>query len=178
MNLADVLVFAHEKEAKGSAEPADFMESEQPRGLQRPQTLAESCGFHESEGDLSTERIENPQNPQAPMDSERLAITGFPWNPQNPQGSTPHFEKPLPVSVDYFASLGLELLELDRVFLERHLPHGTVRRNACIRDYIQKWQDSAQKEPLPQKQQNVGRRAANTWLRQSRLTTRSDGDGA
>ena len=73
----------------------------------------------------------------------------------------------VPITLDYFASLGVNLLADDLNFLRRHLPMTTLDCNTAVCEYARRWHEAMDAEPQNYKKDNAGRRAANTWLRMS-----------
>jgi len=162
MNLADILLPKTQNNRPPATDCADCAESQQQQGLQSPQAVAESCGKA-----LALAVIRN--NPQAVAESAGSAALAFPHNPQNPQARTAEIEKPLPLTREYFASQGVDLLRDDLAFLFQRLPKGTTARNKAIATYIETWRTEMCSEPLSHKQANRGRFAANSWLRECKI---------
>lgn len=65
-------------------------------------------------------------------------------------------------------SINIELLEEDVEFLKKCHTHAPQdKRGRLLATYVYHWLTVMKKEPLPQKKQNIGRFAANTFLRES-----------
>ena len=60
---------------------------------------------------------------------------------------------------------GCDVLPDDLPFLQQYLPSERGPRLVAMQEYRQIWEQAAAAEPLPQKKENAGRKAANTWLR-------------
>lgn len=167
MNLADMLGLKTWNPQLPPAETADSAETAQPRGLWNPQPPAENCGKA-----LTSCGIRS--NPQPPAESEARAVADFQAksaNPQNPQPLPKIAEQALPITRDYFASLGIHLLADDLAFLRWQLPRTTPARNAAASEYVRRWHEAMDGEPVQYRKDNAGRRAANTWLRSNNHET-------
>lgn len=160
MNLEELLIPSPRYFKRTPAENADCAESHKRRGFQSPHLEAESCGKDREPEEIRT-------IPHVPAEAETRAPRGFPHNPHNPHSSFAEIETPLPITLDYFRALGVELLPEDLAFLRWHLPRDTARRNAAIAQYVAVWCEAVDAEPMPHRKANQGRRAANTWLRQA-----------
>lgn len=79
-------------------------------------------------------------------------------------------EEPAPITREHFAGLGVHLLADDLAFLRWHLPRATAASNAAVREYLRRWYDAMDGEPIEYRKDNAGRRSANSWLRQKFLT--------
>ena len=81
--------------------------------------------------------------------------------------STPHgtFEKITLPKIDVFTDQGVHVLPEDLTFIHRCLP--IKNRDAVIDQYVVVWLEAMNGEPTAHRKNNVGRRAANTWLRAS-----------
>ena len=163
MNLADILIpdnpYSRPAGAE-RAERAERAESQQRQGLQSPPHGAGKGG---KGAGLDVIR----PSPPAGAVSETPAVTTFPPSPPNPPSLMAEIEKPVPVTMDYFRTQGVELLPDDVAFLRWHLPKDTASRNKAIPQYIAIWLEAADSEPLSHKKANRGGVAANTWLRQN-----------
>ena len=137
MNLIDLLAPKTPESEQALAEVADLAESLQLQGQRNPPPLAES---------------------------ETRATTAFPPVPPNPPPLTSKLEILLPVTREYFASQGVELLPEDLAFLRWHLPKGRTARNEAIAQYLDNWRKGTEIEPVAHRKENAGRRAANSWL--------------
>ncbi len=89
-------------------------------------------------------------------------------DPQN--GRTPPFSN-LEL-IEYCDALGAQLLRDDCHFLLSHLPSFVHTRLKVMDDYLARWRVAASRELVQHKKQNVGRYAANRWLREQSLKTR------
>lgn len=158
MNLADILIPDNPYCRPAAAERAGRAESQLQQGLQSPPHGAGKGGKG------SGLEVIRP-SPPAGAGSETHAATTFPPNPPNPPAPMVEIEKPLPVTMDYLRTQGVELLPEDVAFLRWHLPKDTAGRNKAIRQYIAIWLEAADSEPLSHKRANRGGFAANTWLR-------------
>lgn len=165
MNLAEMLGLKTWNPQPPPAETADSAETAQPCGPGNPQPPAENCGKGPAPCGIR-------RNPQPPAESETRAVTGFQAksaNPQNPQPLPRIAEPALPITREHFAGLGVHLLADDLAFLRWHLPRATAARNAAVREYVRRWHEAMDAEPVEYRTDNAGRRAANTWLRTAAL---------
>ncbi|GAB3285875.1 hypothetical protein [Parahaliea aestuarii] len=161
MNLAEILGLKTWNPQPPPAETADSAETAQPRDSEIPQTPAENCGKEPAAHGIR-------RNPQSPEESETRTITGVQAksaNPHNPQTLPGVTEQALPVTREHFNSQGVYLLADDLAYLRWHLPTGTSARNAAVREYVRRWHEAMEGEPVEYRKDNAGRRAANTWLR-------------
>lgn len=161
MKLADMVGLKNWTPHPTPAEIADSAEIAQPCGLRSPQPLAENCG-------KAPDPCGIRRNPQLPAESETPALTDFQAksaNPQNPQPLPSVAEPALAITREHFAGLGVQLLADDLAFLRWHLPRATAARNAAVREYVRRWHEAMDAEPVKYRKDNVGRQAANTWLR-------------
>ena len=103
------------------------------------------------------------------------AITGPGHQGQNSEssgnsGSKLQFRKTPPFSApelaDYCTAMSVQLLRDDSEFLLRLLPRQPQARLSVMDNYLARWKEAACEEAIEHKQQNAGRYAANTWLRQ------------
>jgi len=60
---------------------------------------------------------------------------------------------------------GIELLKEDRKFVNGFLKGNRKNKVELVAAYIEVWLAEMEKEPVSYRKQNVGRFAANTWLR-------------
>ena len=161
MNLIDLLAPKTPESEQALAEVADLAESLQLQGQRNPPPLAESSG-------KTTPAPVIRQNPPPLAESETRATTAFPPVPPNPPPLTSKLEILLPVTREYFASQGVELLPEDLAFLRWHLPKGRTARNEAIAQYLDNWRKGTEIEPVAHRKENAGRRAANSWLHSRR----------
>lgn len=143
MNLVDLLAPKMPHLKQGLAETAEVAENQQPQPITNPPPLAESGG-----------KTEIRQNPPPLAENKTRLTTAFPPNPPNPP----------PVTREYFASQGVDLLPEDLAFLRWHLPKDNANRNKAIHEYMATWLEAAAREPSSQRKANRGRFAANTRL--------------
>ena len=61
-----------------------------------------------------------------------------------------------------------EPLEDDLKFIHRNLPSDPKERRQAVVHYRRIWLAAMDAEPVRHKKQNVGRTAANTWLKENR----------
>lgn len=164
MNLVDLLAPKMPKPRPLLAKMAEVADNQQPRGSVSPPHLAESGG-------ILLPALEIRQNPPSLAESETPASISFPPDPPdppdppNPPHRVPEFEKPIPITLDYFASMGVNLMVDDLAFLRWYLPKPTAVRKAAVCDYVKYWLAAMEAEVLPHRKENAGRRAANNWLR-------------
>lgn len=159
MKLAELLGLKTWNPTSPRTETADSAESAELCRLENPQPLAESCG-------KKLIPLEIRSNPQPCAESETYVITGFQAKSANPQNPQPLIaEQALPSSIVYFESLGVNLLPDDLTFLRNRLPGDTNGRNVSVREYIRRWHEAMDAEPVNYRKDNAGRYAANTWLR-------------
>tara|TARA_R110000772_G_scaffold127818_4_gene235210 strand:- start:39099 stop:39536 length:438 start_codon:yes stop_codon:yes gene_type:complete len=94
-----------------------------------------------------------------------LAVTRVtPVSPPETEART-ETQEPVALSRGQFSSQGVYLLADDLAYLRWHLPTGTSARNAAVREYVRRWHEAMEGEPVEYRKDNAGRRAANTWLR-------------
>ena len=93
-------------------------------------------------------------NPPPLAENETRSTTAFPPNPPLPP----------PITREYFASQGVNLLPEDIAFLRWHLPKGTVARNKATRQYLDNWRKGMRAETVAHRKENAGRWAANIGL--------------
>jgi hypothetical protein len=86
--------------------------------------------------------------------------------PPNPPANAPIFEAPIPATLEYFHSLGIDMLSEDIVFVKKLVPRATISRNSAIRSYIEIWRAAYQAESVQHRQSNKARFSANQWLRE------------
>jgi hypothetical protein len=70
------------------------------------------------------------------------------------------------LSIDTFKQAGLELTRQDLAFLSCYLPFEPNKRSMTLKEYRAIWLDAMAHESMLHRQQNRGRFAANTWLRE------------
>mgnify|MGYP003677197110 FL=1 len=157
MNLIDLLAPKVPKPQTGLAETAEVAESQLSQALENPPPLAGSGGK-----EFAALKIRH--NPPLLAEIESSAITGFPPNPPNSPAQAVIVEKAVPLTREYFAAQGVELLREDMEFL-----FSTLMRNRAIRQYITLWVQAIDCEPVSHRKANRGRFAANTWLRECRV---------
>ena len=121
-------------------------------------------------GDLVT-RVTPPQPAGVALKpSPLLSVT--PVTPATPSNIEVQKEsRSLPVTLDYFSAMGVNLLADDLAFIRRHLPMTTAEHNTTVRGYVRRWHEAMDAEPQKHKKDNAGRRAANTWLRNKTTNT-------
>jgi hypothetical protein len=61
----------------------------------------------------------------------------------------------------------IEVLWDDLCFVRQLLPTASLRRDTALVAYVRKWQKAAATEPRTRMSQNIGRKVANTWLRET-----------
>ena len=167
MRLRDLLVPKDVIIKGAGAERADCADNQSGQGLWSPPIGAERGGLGADCGASLNLSTHFPPFPPLGADSETIAISDFPPFPPfppNPPLLNAENEKRPEVSYAYFSSIGLNLLRDDEPFLERHLPKATRERETVLTEYSQIWIDAMEGEPEIRRQ-NVGRFAANTWLR-------------
>lgn len=158
MNLEELLIPNPRFFKRAGAERAERAETQQRRSRQSPPLEAEKGGKLGVLGQIRP-------NPLRWAETETPAPRGFPPNLPNPPAPKPEIEKPLPVTLEYFETQGVDLLREDLAFLHWLLPRDTARRNAYIARYVSVWREAMDAEPMAHRKTNQGRRAANTWLR-------------
>ena len=100
-----------------------------------------------------------------PKPAPALAVTRVtPVTPPETIAET-ETEESASITREHFAGLGVHLLADDLAFLRWHLPKATRARNAAVREYVRRWHEAMDAEPVKYRKDNVGRQAANTWLR-------------
>ncbi|GAB3319262.1 hypothetical protein [Haliea atlantica] len=93
-----------------------------------------------------------------------LALAVTPVTPPETKSET-ETEEPAPITREHFSSLGVQLLADDLAFLRWHLPRANAARNAAVREYMRRWHEAMDEEPIEYRKDNAGRRSANSWLR-------------
>lgn len=73
---------------------------------------------------------------------------------------------PIELAMDRLKGAGLEIVKDDRLFIRGLLGHKMFWRQT-LSEYKQTWRATMESVEQPHKQQNAGRRAANSWLRES-----------
>lgn len=71
-----------------------------------------------------------------------------------------------PPPIKQLQEYGLDVLHEDWLFLSAQLPVDDDECDEAVKSYIAVWLQAMKQEPLNHKKQNVGRRAANTFLRE------------
>ena len=107
---------------------------------------------------LRAQQARNPQLIRSKSAVSKSDNPGFSANPQNPQAPTPAAD-PLE---------GLPLLPDDRRWLDRILaPISPTRRLELLNEYRAVWLTAQGREPNELRRENAGRRAANSWIRET-----------
>lgn len=118
---------------------------------------------------FSLDDIQDVEAGLLPLDNAKRYLENMERDyPHLQRGGSDTGEPPLLKALDELQQSGIELVHDDRTFIREKIGHRMDWRNR-LDGYRSVWLDAMSKEAVPHRQQNVGRRAGNTWLRESSL---------
>ena len=149
-------------------ERAERAETQHPQGATFPAHGAEKGGS-------SVLSLQYPPNPPRGADSEAFAGTGFPPNPPNPPRASIDHTSTMPLTAEYFRSIGVQLRPSDIAYLRWFLPGEVHERCVCVAQYVARWRQGMAGQRALHSHQAIGRFAANAWLQSTLGSRRATG---